>query len=219
MSRMNGIKQVIHQWAWVLLVAFCFIGLIYPIIGALALICMLAPAVVAFFKGRMWCGNFCPRGSFNDIILAKFSAKGKMPTFLSRTWFRVAFLIGLMTAFAVQLVLAWGNPSAVGRVFVRMILITTLLTIILGLIYKPRTWCTFCPMGTLAYFVSKLQSSKLRGNQIRFNREACINCNLCSKNCPINIDVLGFKAEGSVADPNCLKCGVCVAKCPKKALS
>lgn len=216
---MNGIKQMAHRWSWIVLLAFCFIGLFYPIIGALALICMLAPVVVAFFKGRMWCGNFCPRGSFNDVVLAKFSAKGKMPEFLSKTWFRIVFLIVLMSAFTMQLTLAWGNSVAIGRVFVRMIIITTLITLILGLIYKPRTWCTFCPMGTMAYYVSKIKFFKARAQQIQFNKAACVNCNICSKSCPININVLSFKDEGIVSDPNCLKCMACVKNCPKKALS
>ena len=215
----NEIYNIIHQWSWVFLLAFCLIGIFYPVIGTIALVCMLAPVVVAFFRGRMWCGNFCPRGSFNDIILAKFSAKGKMPSFLSTTLFRVFFLIVLMSAFSIQLVLAWGNSVAIGWVFLRMIIITTLLTLVLGLIYKPRTWCTFCPMGTMAYFVSKLPFLKPRIKQIQFNKEACVNCNICSKKCPININVSSFKTEGVVSDPNCLKCGVCVAKCPKKALS
>ncbi len=215
----NAIKETVHQWIWLLLLAFCLIGLVYPLIGALALICMLAPVIVAFWRGRMWCGNFCPRGSFNDIVLAKFSARGKTPAFLRANWFRIVFLAGLMSTFAFQLTLAWGDPVAIGRVFVRMIIVTTLLTVILGLIYQPRTWCAFCPMGTMAYFVAGLKELQPRLRPIRFNREACINCNLCTKNCPVNIDVLSFKQAGVVADPNCLKCGVCVAKCPKKALS
>lgn len=219
MFRPKELKKWIHQRSWVLLVAFCIVGLFYPFIGGLALVCMLAPVVVAFFKGRIWCGNFCPRGSFNDIILARFSTKRKIPAFLRETWFRILVLIGVMSAFIFQLTLAWGNFLSVGRVFVRMIIITTLITIILGLIYKPRTWCTFCPMGTMAYFVSKLKNLKLHIKHIQFNKNDCISCNRCTKNCPINIDVLSYKDEGVISDPNCLKCGVCIAKCPKKALS
>lgn len=32
-------------------------------------ICMLAPVLLAPFKGRYWCGNFCPRGSFYDNVI------------------------------------------------------------------------------------------------------------------------------------------------------
>ena len=46
-------------------------------IGLIALICMIAPIVVAIFKGRFWCGNLCPRGNFYDNVVSKFSNKKK----------------------------------------------------------------------------------------------------------------------------------------------
>jgi polyferredoxin len=179
---------------------------------------MLAPVVVSFFKGRMWCGYFCPRGSFNDIVLSKFSLKQKTPLLFKFVWFRIVFLVVLMSAFGIQLVFVWGNGIAVGRVFVRMIIITTLLAIILGISYNQRTWCLICPMGTMANFVAKIESVEQRLSYITFNKEKCIDCKLCSKNCPINIDVDIYKTKGRVYNADCLKCSICVEKCPKKSL-
>lgn len=157
---MNNIKKIIHSWAWILLVVFCIAGIFYPIIGAAAVLCMLAPIAVAFFKGRLWCGSFCPRGSFNDIILSKFSLKKPLPHFMKTKWFRLLFLVILMSAFAIQLLMAWGNFTAIGMVFVRMIIVTTLLTIGLGIYYNQRTWCTICPMGTMAHYATKTVQAK-----------------------------------------------------------
>lgn len=88
---MVNIKKFIHKWAWVLLAIYCVVGIFYPLIGLAALICMLAPSVVSIFRGRMWCGNFCPRGSFNDIILSKISRKRPVPEIFKKTWFRLIF--------------------------------------------------------------------------------------------------------------------------------
>lgn len=215
---MKAAYKFIHQWAWVILVFFCILGLFYPVIGGIALICMLAPVVTAFFKGRMWCGNFCPRGSFNDIVLSRFTLKRRMPLLFKQVWFRIVFLIVLMSAFLVQLVFVWGNGMAVGQVFVRMIIITTLLAIILGGIYNQRAWCLICPMGTMAHFAAKMESVKQRLTYITFVKGKCIDCKLCVKNCPINIDVPTYKPEGKVANADCLKCLSCVEKCPKGSL-
>ncbi len=218
---MASFRKFIHKWAWVMLIVFCIIGLIYPIIGIAALICMLAPSVVALFRGRMWCGNFCPRGSFNDNILAKLSRKKVIPKFMKSIWFRNLFLIILMSAFTVQLTFAWGDIVKIGGVFVRMILITTVITIILGIIYKERTWCVFCPMGTMAYYVTKIKSglkASLTTKYVTFERDKCINCNICTKTCPMGINVLSYKNEEKVTEANCLKCNACVQKCPKSAL-
>lgn len=215
---MNQIKKVVHQWAWILLILFCSFGVIYPVVGIAAIICMLAPVVVAFFRGRLWCGTFCPRGSFNDVFLSKISLKHKVPQFMKAKWFKLLFLAILMSAFTIQLTLAWGSLAAVGAVFVRMIIITTVLTIVLGTIYPHRTWCTICPMGTMAYYVAKLESSKKRANHVSFQAQTCVDCKLCTKSCPMEIDVHGYKEEEKVLNGDCLKCNVCVEKCPKKSL-
>jgi polyferredoxin len=215
---MTEFKRFVHKWAWILLVAFCIIGLIYPVIGIVALICMLSPSIFAFARGRMWCGNFCPRGSFNDNILSKISLKGKIPRFMKSTWFKTLFLILLMGAFAVQLTFAWGDLTEIGKVFVRMILITTVITIILGITYNHRTWCVICPMGSMAHFVTKMMAKRSKIKNVTFIKEKCVNCNLCTKSCPMGLDVLSYKEPGQVTNADCLKCNVCINKCPKKSI-
>ncbi len=218
---MKKFKELIHNWIWVVLLAFCIIGLIYPAIGIIALICMLAPSVVAIWRGRMWCGNFCPRGSFNDFILTKISRNKAIPELLRKKWFRYTFFSILMGAFALQLVLSWGNMTAVGSVFVRMILITTLITILLGFIYSSRTWCVICPMGTMAAWITKLRTKRSKAiiSNVTFIKDKCVSCRICNKSCPMGIDVLSYKADGEVNNPDCIKCNKCVYKCPKNSLT
>jgi ferredoxin-type protein NapH len=215
----KNLKQVIHQWAWIILLIFIGIGVFNARIGVIALICMVAPVAVAFFRGRAWCGVYCPRGSLNDVLLSQISFKGKIPALLRYFWFRITFLVVLLSAFAIQFSLAWGNSLAIGQVFVRMIIITTLMTLALGLVYQPRAWCLICPMGTMAHYVAKWRSHTAGLKLVTFQKDACVGCKICNKNCPINIDVYSYKKEGQVTNPDCLKCNTCVAKCPKKALT
>lgn len=123
-----------------------------------------------------------------------------------------------MGSFSVQIYFVWGSITAVGAVFVRMILITTLLAIILGIVFNHRTWCTICPMGTMAYYVAKIKSINKKISHIAFNRQKCVDCKICSKSCPIGIDVQQYKNKGNVTDANCLKCKVCIEKCPRDSL-
>ena len=47
----------------------------------------------------------------------------------------------------------------------------------------------------------------------------CVQCGICSYNCPIGIDVRQHAWLGQpVSDSHCLTCGTCVARCPRGVL-
>ena len=47
----------------------------------------------------------------------------------------------------------------------------------------------------------------------------CVQCGICSYNCPIDIDVRRHAWLGiPVEDSHCLTCGECVARCPRGVL-
>lgn len=47
----------------------------------------------------------------------------------------------------------------------------------------------------------------------------CVQCGVCSYNCPIGIDVRSHALQGvPVNDSHCLSCGECVKRCPRGVL-
>jgi ferredoxin len=47
----------------------------------------------------------------------------------------------------------------------------------------------------------------------------CVECGICTFNCPLGIDVRSHVREGlPVSDGYCLTCGECVARCPRGTL-
>lgn len=52
----------------------------------------------------------------------------------------------------------WVAQYAFG--FYSMMLTSALIGLILMVIYKPRTWCSFCPMGTMTQLICKLRHRK-----------------------------------------------------------
>jgi ferredoxin len=47
----------------------------------------------------------------------------------------------------------------------------------------------------------------------------CVQCGICSFNCPIGIDVRAHAWRGeAVSNSRCLTCGECVARCPRGVL-
>lgn len=48
----------------------------------------------------------------------------------------------------------------------------------------------------------------------------CVQCGICSYNCPLDIDVRHYAWLGQpIKDSHCLTCGECVARCPRGVLS
>lgn len=52
------------------------------------------------------------------------------------------------------------------------------------------------------------------------NKDECVYCGLCAKECPVDALKVDRKEKlWEVDEATCLKCGACVDKCPKKCLS
>ena len=55
--------------------------------------------------------------------------------------------------------------------------------------------------------------------QVTPDSARCVQCGICSFNCPIGIDVRRYAWMGeSVVNSRCLTCGECVARCPRGVL-
>jgi len=201
------------KYSFVGLVAFILLGLLDLRFAIAAIICMVAPIIVSIFKGRFWCGNLCPRGNFYDNVVSKFSKKRKVPKFLKSYYFRAVVLILMMTIFTIGIKENWGNLYGIGMVFYRMIVVTTIIGVVLSLFYNHRTWCHFCPMGTIASVISKFRKSK----NVLHVSNSCVSCKLCEKKCPLGIVPYEYKGD-VLSHPDCIQCGQCVTSCPRKSI-
>ena len=198
--------------SFLVLIAYLAVGFfLWPVIGSIALVCMLAPVATAQFRGREWCGVYCPRGSLWDNVIAKFNKRKQIPSWARSSYFRVGALVFVFAVFGWQMAAAWPDFAAIGLVFLRVIFITTLVGIVLGLVYSPRTWCAFCPMGTVASWFSTGKRPLI------VNKASCVNCGSCSGVCPMNL--APYQGAGSFGHPDCIKCGLCIDVCRKGSLS
>jgi ferredoxin-type protein NapH len=132
-------------------------GFLYPLLGYLVLAMMVFLLILSFFKGRYWCWNLCPRGAFLDIVLSKVSAKKPLPTLVTKQWFRWLLVALFMSFLMLRIVRTGGNYLAIGLVFVVMCALTTVISIVIGVITKHRGWCMICPMGTLQERIHKIR--------------------------------------------------------------
>ncbi len=142
-----------NRYNWTFLMIFLMFGWFFPVVGLLALGCMVAPVIVAMIKGkRRWCVTFCPRGVFNDVILKKLSRNEKIPVILHSRIIKILFIVFLFYRFYTGIKIATGI-TGIGFVLVKIVSLTTVLTVLLGIVFHPRSWCAFCPMGFLSNIV------------------------------------------------------------------
>ena len=169
---------------------------------------LLAPVL-----GRFWCGWLCPRGTFLEYGLGKVSHRSGIPSKLRTPAFKL-FIASVMSAMFI-IVLLGKNPllasqdklASVGGFIVFICIATTLMiSIPLGIIYMPRTWCSFCPVG---YAQSLLSKNKV----LHISIEDCKNCRKCHTECHLDIcrDYTG--KSKTIEHPDCFACMKCTDSC------
>ena len=201
------------QWALAPIVALVIaLGWRYPWMGFSVPFVMLMGIIGGMIRGRYVCGNLCPRGAFFDRLLSRVSPRRPIPTSFRNGVLRGVILVLLMGVMAFRV---YQNPTSVthwGRVFWMMCVVTTAVGIGFGLVWHYRSWCAFCPMGTIQSLLGG------RRKALRISAERCIECRRCEKVCPMNLPIVSHKAQGVVEEPDCLRCSECVAVCPRQAL-
>ncbi|HZX45077.1 MAG TPA: 4Fe-4S binding protein [Candidatus Nanoarchaeia archaeon] len=85
----------ITSYLGVLVLIISIGGFFEPKLGYFLLMVFATLMIISPFRGRWFCGNLCPRGSFNDW-LSKISIKKKIPAFFRSMGFRVPVLASLM---------------------------------------------------------------------------------------------------------------------------
>ena len=70
----------------------------------------------------------------------------------------------------------------------------------------------------LSRFEEASRYKALASSQVVPDAFRCVQCGICSYNCPIGIDVRRFAWQGkSVVDSHCITCSECIARCPRRA--
>ncbi len=86
------------------------------------------------------------------------------------------------------------------------------LVVVLPVLTRRRTQCAwFCPFGAFQSL-----SNKLNPFEVRIDRDRCIDCDACRRECPtLALDEASIREGRTLLA--CMKCGACVDCCPKDA--
>jgi polyferredoxin len=205
-----------HAVQWVLLsvVVITIVGGWWlPWLGFSVPVVMIAGVVGSLFRGRFVCGNLCPRGGFYDRLVARITRRRPIPRWLRSMGFRWAVFGALMGFMVFRILQNPTDPLHWGRVFWTMCVVTTAIGIPLGILIHPRTWCSFCPIGTVQSAVGGAK------HRLRIDEERCRACGLCEQHCPMGLTIAQHRELGQLPHRDCVRCSECIAACPTGALA
>lgn len=221
----------LRKYSWIFTLMVAIGGLWEPKLGLLVFLVMASLLVTAFFNGRYWCGNVCPHGSLFDNLILPVSRNKSIPAFLKSKWFILGFFVFFMFNFSRKILKAftfWGTYDfldKLGFVMVGTYLVVLIVGGLLALFAAPRTWCQFCPMGSMqkaSHALGKLLgvAKKTEKKITVSSQDKCHKCGKCSRVCPVQLaPYQEFSGNNQFDNINCIKCATCVNNCPAGILS
>ena len=187
-----------------------------------------------------------------DRLLSKYSPHRPIPKFVRTFGFRLFMVFFIFGMFGIQLsFVPWsegGLPmwAGIGKVFWTIIVMTTIVGVTLSFIYAPRTWCSFCSLGTISNWVApnaaikqaqsdacidsaereqarpKVKKAPLPKafTNIHVSSACQMKCKQCARVCPMQLTPYDSRGEAiGYLHPDCLKCGKCTLACPTKIMT
>ena len=140
-----------YRWlAIAFILAVSIGGYFFPVVGLAVPGLMILALVMNARDRRSFCSSACPNGRTLSFVMPRISGGRSLPRFLADKGIR-RMLCGFMLFCMINLLVRYGRggPPAVGRLFWAIYLLAMGISVVAGMLFKPRAWCAFCPMGTL----------------------------------------------------------------------
>lgn len=201
-----------NLWAWL-----SAKGNIQKIFSGTMVLFFLTIIFAAVFR-RSFCGNICPFGALQELFGHAFP-KSKVPVAADRYLRKIKYVVLVLSAVMAWVTMTlWLSPFDPWAAFAHIYNIEDLfneyaigaLVLVLTLIaslFVSRPFCKYlCPAGALYAIFGKLSRLKV----VR-DPDTCIRCGVCTKVCPMDIDVHVAK---EVKSTECISCMRCVDVCP-----
>jgi len=184
----------------------------------------------ALVLGRGWCGWACPAGGLGE---ACFPIQDKPARTGRADWIKWFIWVPWIALIVVMVVLAGGYraveplynadlPDSAMRVAGSLIVYFTVtgLIVVLALAAGRRAFCHYVCWMAPFMIIGRWLRNRVRWPALglRVEPDRCVSCHICTKNCPMSLDVMGMVLRGELEHAECVLCGTCVDTCPKDVI-
>lgn len=188
--------------------------------------CMFAASL---FFGRAFCGWVCPAGGIMESCAAVNDKRAKggkrnwIKYFIWVPWIITIALIFISKSGAKRLDFTYQTRYGIsisepGAYIIYYIVVA--LFVILTFAAGRRAGCHYiCWMSPFMIIGTKIKNKlKYPSLHLESDKGNCINCKLCTKKCPMSLDVDEMVREGCMENAECILCGECVDTCSRGAI-
>lgn len=192
-------------------------------------IVFLTMLISSVFLGRLFCGYLCPAGGIQEcamLINDKSPKQGWKNNIKYVIW--LVWIIGVITCFIfkkqelkVDFFYLTDHGVSVSNIYGYIIYYGVVFLIFVpSVLFGKRIFCHyFCWMAPFMVIGSKFGNLlNVKSLKLKANKDACVNCHVCDKSCPMSLNVAEKVKMESMDDKECILCGACVDSCPKKAI-
>ncbi len=195
-----------------------------------SLLFVLLSAVLAFFAGRVFCGWICPGGAVQEVLFPANDKRvpgGKFDRIkygIAAAWLaalvfffvRAGGILSVEPLYGIESGFSLATPVSYLMFYVAMGGM-----VVLSLAVGRRPFCRYGCMLAPFMIAGRAAARKTGSPHLHLEAESekCIDCRLCTKNCPMSLDVNAMVRASEMYSPECISCAACVDVCPKKVLS
>lgn len=210
-----------------LIVGGAFLGILS---GSAMVFAVLFVSSLVF--GRAFCGWVCPAGGMQSLLIPiqgrRIGGGARYVKYVIWVPWLSAIALGFVRAggvASVDMLLGTEGGLSVASVhglLIYVVVVGLLAGIALG--FGRRAGCqTICWMAPFMVLGRKLRNAVgWPSLQLATESEKCINCSLCTRECPMSLPVMemvGRSSGETMDDAECILCGACVDRCPKGVFS
>ena len=149
-------KKHWYDYLWIASLLYLLLGFVNILFAWLGLLCFFIPLVISVSRGtKGYCNRYCGRGQLFGLLGGQFglSRKKDIPRWMKSKAFRYGFLIFFFIMFFVML---WNTYLVfAGAQDLKQAVTSTVLGLVTMVLFKPRSWCVYCPMGTMTQLICK----------------------------------------------------------------